>query len=62
MSSLPSFLCWVSQHVSGLFVFAVCINLTLSFARVPIKLQNLSKTGLMVGDFEALMKSQTHQS
>jgi len=43
-------------------MFAVCIDLTLLFARNPIKLQNLSKTGLMVVDFGALLKRQTRQS
>ena len=43
-------------------MFAVCIDLTLLFIRNPIKLQNLSKTGLMVVDFGALLKRQTRQS
>ena len=62
MSSSRSFLCWVCQHVSGLLMFAVCIDLNLLFARNPIKLQNLSKTGLMVVDFGALLKRPTRQS
>ena len=62
MSSSPSFLCWVCQHVSGLLMFAVCIDLTLLFARNPIKLQNLSQTGLIVFDFGALLKRQARQS
>jgi hypothetical protein len=43
-------------------MFAFCIDLTLLFARNPIKLQNLSQTGLIVFDFEALLKRQTRQS
>ena len=42
-------------------MFAVCIDVTLLFARNPIKLQNLSKTGLMVVDFGALLNRQTRQ-
>jgi len=38
------------------------IDLTLLFTSNPIKLQNLSKTELMVFDFGALLKRQTRQS
>jgi hypothetical protein len=49
-------------HARGLMEQVYRIDLTLLFTRNPIKLQNLSKTELMVFDFGALLKRQTRQS
>ena len=49
-------------HARGLMEQVYRIDLTLLFTSNPIKLQNLSKTELMVFDFGALLKRQTRQS